>query len=217
MGSREGRPLIRCGIRRATFPPQGGRLFGRLPAAPEAWEDQLKKTLDFIAFVRYSLTQESFWECDRYDRQTGYADRVLRRDGGHRPVLPPPRHGCERICAGRALCGPLAHRFRLRHFLFLRRGLRGLRRTVWMEVRHCGHLGGNRQRPAGLAAGLGGAGPPDPHHDPAPQLRHHAGVLRQALRQRQAEDRRLSHHLHLPHPLHRLAVQRTVPPVRHGL
>lgn len=37
------------------------------------------------------------------------------------------------------------------------------------------------------------------------------------LRQRQAEDRRLSHHLHLPHPLHRLAVQRTVPPVRHGL
>ena len=60
MGSREGRPLIRCGIRRATFPPQGGRLFGRLPAAPEAWEDQLKKTLDFITFVRYSLTGESF-------------------------------------------------------------------------------------------------------------------------------------------------------------
>ena len=49
------------------------------------------------------------------------------------------------------------------------------------------------------------------------RLRHHAGVLRQALWQRQAEDRRLGHHLHLPHPLHRLAVQRPVPPVRHGL
>lgn len=48
MGSREGRPLIRCGIRRATFPPQGVRLFGRLEAAPEAWEDQLKKLLTLL-------------------------------------------------------------------------------------------------------------------------------------------------------------------------
>lgn len=60
MGSREEGPSSVGGIRRATFPPQGGRLFGRLPAAPEAWEDQLKKTLDFITFVRYSLTRESF-------------------------------------------------------------------------------------------------------------------------------------------------------------
>ncbi len=31
------------------------------------------------------------------------------------------------------------------------------------------------------------------------------------------EDRRLHHYLYLPHPLHRLPVQRPVPPVRHGL
>ena len=33
-GTRKERPLIRHGIRRDTFPPEGGRLFGRLEAAP---------------------------------------------------------------------------------------------------------------------------------------------------------------------------------------
>ena len=45
------------------------------------------------------------------------------------------------VLGGRSV-GPWLTRFRLRHFLFLRRSLRGLRWTVWMEVRHCGHLGG---------------------------------------------------------------------------
>ena len=33
-GTGEGGPLIRRGSRRDTFPPQGGRLLGRLEAAP---------------------------------------------------------------------------------------------------------------------------------------------------------------------------------------
>ena len=45
-----------------------------------------------------------------------------------------------------------------------------------------------------------------PHHDPAPGQRHHARVLRQALRQPVLKGGRLGDHLHLPHPLHRQPV-----------
>ena len=154
---------------------------------------------------------------DPYGYQDHPAVGVLRRDGGHRPLLPETRHQRQRLCAGRALGWPVAHRLRLRHVLFFRRGLCGLCRTVRLEIWHRRHLGGHRQRPAGLPAGLGRAGPPHPHHVPASGQRHHARVLRQALWQQVAEDRRLGHHLHLPDPLHRQPVQRPEPPVRHGL
>ena len=36
-GTGEGGPLIRHGIRRDTFPPQGGRLWGRLEACGRSW------------------------------------------------------------------------------------------------------------------------------------------------------------------------------------
>ena len=143
----------------------------------------------------------------RNGNQTDYAAGVLRDNGGHRPVLPQERHRRQRLRTGRALCGPLAHRLRLRYLLFLRRGLCGLRRPVRLEVRHRRHLGGHRQRRSGLPAGLGGAGPPHPHHDPAPGQRHHARVFRQAVRLPVAENRRLGDYLHLPHPLHRQPVQ----------
>ena len=48
-------------------------------------------------------------------------------------------------------------------------------------------------------------------------LRHHARVLRQAVRLPVAENRRLGDYLHLPHPLHRQPVQRPVPPLWDGL
>lgn len=51
-------------------------------------------------------------------------------------------------------------------------------------------------------------------NDPASGQRHHAGVLRQALRLQGAEDRRVHHRLYLPHPLHGLALQRPFPAVR---
>ena len=149
--------------------------------------------------------------------QAGYVAGVLRRHGGHRSVLPETRHRCQRLCAGWAVCRTMAHRLRLRHLLLLRRSLCGIRRAVWVEVRYCRHLGGHRQRYPGLSVGLGRAGPPDSHHDPAPGLRHHARIFWQAVWLQVPEGRRLSHYLHLPYPLHRQSVQRPVQAVRHGL
>ena len=154
---------------------------------------------------------------DPYGCQTDSASGIYQLHGGHWPVLPENRRRCQRLRAGGAVGGTLAHRLRLRDLLLLRGGLRGLRRAVRLEVRHRRHLGGDWKRDSGLSAGLGGAGPADPHHDPAPGQRHHARVLRQALRLPLPENLRLHHHLHLPHPLHRQPVQRPVPAVRHGL
>ena len=44
--------------------------------------------------------QRGVFRRDRYADQTVPSGGVLRRDGVHRPVLPPPHHRCQRLCAG---------------------------------------------------------------------------------------------------------------------
>ena len=148
--------------------------------------------------------------------QDSHAGGILR-DHDRRRLL--QSQAClqrRRLRAGRSLGRSLADGLCLRHVLFLGGHLRGLCRPVRVALRHRVHLDRAGQRLHRFAAGLGDPGPPHPHHDPAAVKRHHAGIPGQALRQQRPEDRRVGDHIHLPDSLHRVAVQRPVPPVRHG-
>ena len=152
-----------------------------------------------------------------HGNQDRNAGSVLWRNAGGGHILPPPCLERERLCAGRPRRRPLAHRVRVRHFLFLRSHIRGLRRSVRLALRHSLDLDRPGQRDNRLAAGLVRAGPPHAPDDSAAGQRHHARVLRQALRQQGAQDRRLGDNLRIPHPLHRLALQRPFAAVCDGV
>ena len=110
-----------------------------------------------------------------YAHQTDYAPDIFRGDGGHRPVLPENRLRCQRLRAGRPLGGPWLTAFAYGTSYF----------PPWSLWATPDSSAGSTASPPpgpalathfGLPTGVGGVGAPDPHHDPAPQLRHHAGV-----------------------------------------
>ena len=171
---------------------------------------------------QFSLRRAGFLRAPAHGRgshgdQTGAVGGILWHHAGGGHPLPPPRHGRERLRAWRAFGGRVADGFCLRHVLLLGGHLRRLRGPVRLALRRGLHVDRSGQRLSGLAACLGGAWPPHAADEPASGQRHHAGVLRQALRLQRAEDRRFDHRLYLPHPLHGLALQRPFPAVRHGL
>ena len=111
----------------------------------------------------------------------------------------PPRHGCERLRARRPLGGRVADGLCLRHVPTSRRSSSSATRAS--------SAGASAWPPRGSALGnafLGSLlawvvlGRRTRLMSQHPGQRHHAGVLRQALRLQGAEDRRLDHRLYLP-------------------
>ena len=141
-----------------------------------------------------------------YGNQSNSVDRILWRHGRHRSVLPQKRHQRGWVCTGRPFRRALAYGIRLRHFLFFRRDLCGLRRPIWMEIRYRFHLDRHRQRANRFFDGMGGSGPPHPHYEPAFEKRHHARIFRKAFWQQVPENLRFRNNFHFSHSLHRQLV-----------
>ena len=96
----------------------------------------------------------------------------------------------------------MAYGVRVRDELLLGRRVRRLRRAVRLEVRSRLGVDRHRQRTGRLAARVGGAGPPDASHDAACPVADDARLLRDALRLRGPQGRRLDNRVRVPHPVH---------------
>ena len=153
----------------------------------------------------------------RTSRQALASRRVLRGARLDRLQVPSRRGVGGRIRPRRTLRRGVAHGLRLRHELLLSRRVRRLRRAVRLEVRHLLDVGRHRQRGHRLASRVDGPRPAHKAPYAAPRLRHDARLLREALRLVVAQARRVRDHLRLPHPLHRLALQRPLAPLLDGV
>ena len=152
-----------------------------------------------------------------YDRKDMHGAHIRRRGRGRGHLLSKDDQERGRVRAGRPQRGALDVGVRVRHQLFLGRGVRGLRRPVRMEIRHRRAVGRHRQRHPGQPSCLVGAGAAHARDDAPPGRHHHAGILREAVPVEGPAHCGGSHHLRVPHPVHGERLQRPVAFVRHGV